>query len=98
MTPSRIGGGAPDSAHAHSDVSRSLARFSLFKLLRHAGPPPAGVNLSQDVPPFCWDVPPEIENVGRPSHPPSNIRDGGWGLYWASLSSSYGSCFKYLYE
>jgi hypothetical protein len=47
---------------------------------------------------FCWDVPPEIENVGRPSHPPSKVRDGGWGLYWASLNSSYGSCFKYLYE
>jgi hypothetical protein len=60
--------------------------------------PQSGVNLSQDVPPFCWDVPPEIENVGRPSHPPSKVRDGGWGVYWASLSSSYGSCFKYLYE
>jgi hypothetical protein len=65
----------------------------------------AGVNLSQDVPPLRWDVPPEIEKVGRPSHPSLKTWDGGrglnwasltltygsWGLYWASLSLTYGS-------
>ena len=39
----------------------------------------SGVNLSQDVPPLRWDVPPDIEKVGRPSpgHPPLKVWDGG---------------------
>ena len=35
----------------------------------------AGANLSQDVPPLRWDVPPDIEKVGRPSHPPLKVWD-----------------------
>jgi hypothetical protein len=35
----------------------------------------SGANLSQDVPPLRWDVPPDIEKVGRPSHPPLKVWD-----------------------
>ena len=96
-------GSCPLSAAASPTAAGPVARrrsrrrrSEYFKL----PPSPAGASLSQDVPPLRWDVPPDIEKAGRPSHPSSKVWGGGWGLCWASLLLTYGSlnCFMYLYE